>query len=146
VLVRGLPGKPGPGLASLRPGELNVFDHLPGAELARVFARAGTLVARSGYTTVMELAVLGAGPPVLVPTPGQTEQEYLADHLAAAGAAVRQRQDALDLAAGIRAAEGLPGFRRWREDDPARRLAAFLASHPCCAERTPATVGKAREQ
>lgn len=133
VLVRGLPGAAGswgPGLAALRSGELNVFDHLPGPELARIFAHAGTLVARSGYTTVMELAVLGAPAPVLVPTPGQTEQEYLAEHLSALGAAVTQAQHAIDLDAAIGRARELPGFRRWREDDSGSRLARFVASHP----------------
>ena len=144
VLVRGLPGlagSAGQGLASLRPGELNVFDHLPGPELARIFAYAGTLVARSGYTTVMELAVLGSPAPVLVPTPGQTEQEYLADHLADLGAAVPQAQHAIDLVSAIEQARNLPGFRRWREDDSASRLARFVASHPLLTQ-----VGKPGEQ
>lgn len=133
VLVRGLPGASahaGAGLASLRKGELNVFDHLPGAELAQVFAHAGALVARSGYTTVMELAVLGTAAAVLVPTPGQTEQEYLADHLSRLGAAVRREQGEGDLAAALREVRDLPGFRSWREDDPGSRLTRFVQSHP----------------
>jgi hypothetical protein len=146
VLVRGKPGKPGPGLADLRPGALNVFDHLPGKELAEVFAGAGALIARSGYTTVMELAVLGAAAAVLIPTPGQTEQEYLADHLVGLGAAVRRDQGSLDLAAAIGQASRLPGFRRWREADPAGRLGRLMASHPMLSERDRALVGKTAEQ
>jgi UDP:flavonoid glycosyltransferase YjiC (YdhE family) len=146
ILVRGRPGKAGPGLADLRPGELNVFDHLPGGELAQVFAGAEALVARSGYTTVMELAVLGAAAAVLVPTPGQTEQEYLADHLAGLGAAVKLDQGKLDLASAIDRARRLPGFRRWREADPAERLGRLLASHPLLAGRDRAMVGKTAEQ
>ncbi len=38
------------------------------------------VIARSGYTSVMELLSLGRGA-VLVPTPGQTEQEYIGSHL-----------------------------------------------------------------
>jgi UDP:flavonoid glycosyltransferase YjiC (YdhE family) len=146
VLVRGRPGAPGPGLSALRAGELNVFDHLPGGELARVFAGARALIARSGYTTVMELAVLGAPAAVLVPTPGQTEQEYLADHLARLGAAERQEQGSLDLESAIARARGLPGFGRWREADPAGRLGRFLASHPLLRGAPVPAVGKAGEQ
>ena len=146
ILVRGQPGKPGPGLADLRKGELNVFDHLPGDELARVFAGAETVIARSGYTTVMELAVLGTAAAVLVPTPGQTEQEYLVEHLSALGAAVRQTQGRLDLAGAIARARQMPGFRRWREDDPTLRLNRFVSTHPLLSGKAPATVGKRAEQ
>ena len=38
------------------------------------------VIARSGYTSVMELTSLGKGA-VLIPTPGQPEQEYLGQHL-----------------------------------------------------------------
>lgn len=49
--------------------------------LKRCYDRAQMVVCRSGYSTVMELAALKI-PAVLVPTPGQGEQEYLARHLA----------------------------------------------------------------
>jgi hypothetical protein len=38
------------------------------------------VIARAGYTSVMELVSLGKGA-VLIPTPGQPEQEYLGDWL-----------------------------------------------------------------
>ncbi|MFN2336696.1 MAG: glycosyltransferase, partial [Bacteroidales bacterium] len=38
------------------------------------------VVTRAGYTSVMELVSLGKGA-VLIPTPGQPEQEYLGDYL-----------------------------------------------------------------
>ena len=38
------------------------------------------VIARSGYTSVMELTSLGKGA-ILIPTPGQPEQEYLGQHL-----------------------------------------------------------------
>jgi len=45
-----------------------------------LFNRAQRVISRSGYTTIMDLAELGI-PGDLVATPGQTEQEYLAQHL-----------------------------------------------------------------
>ena len=38
------------------------------------------MLSRSGYTTVMDLAKLQK-PAILIPTPGQPEQEYLAEYL-----------------------------------------------------------------
>ena len=38
------------------------------------------IVARSGYSTVMDLAKMGKKA-VFIPTPGQTEQEYLVEYL-----------------------------------------------------------------
>lgn len=42
--------------------------------------RSAFIISRSGYTTIMDLVKLGH-PALLIPTPGQTEQEYLAKHL-----------------------------------------------------------------
>lgn len=58
----------------------------------------------------MDLAGLGKKA-ILVPTPGQTEQEYLADFLAGQQLFVAQRQDALDLDGGIRQISRTAGLR-----------------------------------
>jgi hypothetical protein len=47
---------------------------------------------------------------VLVPTPGQTEQEYLAAYHAGKGLFITQQQDRLDLLQLLTAAEKLPLF------------------------------------
>lgn len=51
-------------------------------ELARLMSGAGYIICRPGYSTLMDLARLGKTA-LLVPTPGQPEQEYLAAHLSA---------------------------------------------------------------
>jgi UDP-N-acetylglucosamine:LPS N-acetylglucosamine transferase len=38
------------------------------------------VICRPGYSTLMDLATLGKNA-ILIPTPGQTEQEYLAEYL-----------------------------------------------------------------
>jgi UDP:flavonoid glycosyltransferase YjiC (YdhE family) len=58
--------------------------HLGRADLLPLIRRSRLVVARSGYSTLMELAALGRRA-VLVPTPGQTEQEYLGRHAMRAG-------------------------------------------------------------
>ena len=58
-------------------GSLTVYSHVSRREMAGLMQRARCIVSRSGYSTVMELVELGKKA-LLVPTPGQTEQEYLA--------------------------------------------------------------------
>jgi UDP-N-acetylglucosamine:LPS N-acetylglucosamine transferase len=45
-----------------------------------VFSVSEFIISRSGYTTVMEILPLKKKS-ILIATPGQTEQEYLAQHL-----------------------------------------------------------------
>ena len=42
--------------------------------------RAKFIISRSGYTTMMDIAELGKKRGVFIPTPGQTEQEYLSQY------------------------------------------------------------------
>lgn len=78
TLVRGLPGT-SKSLTVEHPG-ITIFNHLETGALNDLILRSEQIVARSGYSTVMDLYTLGKTA-VLVPTPGQTEQEYLAKHL-----------------------------------------------------------------
>lgn len=57
---------------------LDVISHLNAADMKAAIQSASVVVARSGYSTLMDLAVLGRKV-ILIPTPGQTEQEYLAE-------------------------------------------------------------------
>ena len=43
--------------------------------------RAKYIICRSGYSTIMDLHLLKNKVIIFIPTPGQTEQEYLATHL-----------------------------------------------------------------
>jgi len=43
-----------------------------------VIAGAETIISRNGYSTLMDLEILGTPNRILIPTPGQLEQEYLA--------------------------------------------------------------------
>ncbi|MBI2967471.1 MAG: glycosyl transferase family 28 [Bacteroidetes bacterium] len=55
------------------------LDHLNSDEMALKILQSGIIIARSGYSTLMDLAVLGKKA-ILIPTPGQPEQEYLAEY------------------------------------------------------------------
>jgi UDP-N-acetylglucosamine:LPS N-acetylglucosamine transferase len=64
------------------------------------------LIARPGYSTLMDAFALGARC-IFIPTPGQTEQEYLGERLKANGQAVVVNQNALVVATALAAAERL---------------------------------------
>lgn len=61
-----------------REGNLRIVSHLNAEELQKEIAAAKLVVSRSGYSTIMDMAAMGKKA-VFVPTPGQTEQEYLAE-------------------------------------------------------------------
>jgi len=93
VLVRGLPGT---SALPDNPGKVQVHNHLPSTELSTLIAGAKAMVCRPGYSTLMDLIRLGKSA-VLVPTPGQTEQEYLAERAGGFGWFPQLEQDGLVL-------------------------------------------------
>jgi UDP-N-acetylglucosamine:LPS N-acetylglucosamine transferase len=60
------------------------YNHLPEDETIELLKKSETIITRSGYSTIMELISLGRSA-LLIPTPGQTEQEYLAEYLSRKG-------------------------------------------------------------
>lgn len=59
---------------------LTVYNYMTGKELEDAINQSELIVSRSGYTTVMDLSILGKKA-FFIPTPGQFEQEYLAERL-----------------------------------------------------------------
>ncbi len=77
TLVRGLPSG---GTALPSYPHLTIHNHLPAYLLEEEIASADWVIARSGYSTIMDLVTLKKKA-ILVPTPGQSEQEYLGGYL-----------------------------------------------------------------
>ena len=77
TVVRGLPGK-----ANLIPSTntIKFYNHLVAEELLKEMTMAEYIISRSGYSTIMDVMALKKKS-ILIPTPGQTEQEYLAKYL-----------------------------------------------------------------
>lgn len=80
TLVRGTLRQPRPKI----PSHWQVVDLAGTKELERLAAQARLIVSRSGYSSVMDWFVLRRKA-ILIPTPGQPEQQYLARHLEATG-------------------------------------------------------------
>lgn len=72
-----------------------VFNHLPTKELQDYILKSKYVVCRSGYSSIMDLTTLGKKA-ILVPTPGQTEQEYLAEYHSKNGLFVAQQQNKIN--------------------------------------------------
>lgn len=81
--------------------------HLPGAALASLLAGASMVICRSGYSTLMDLVLLGKKA-ILIPTPGQTEQEYLGRYLCEQGLFYSVGQEDFRLEAALEQAKGFP--------------------------------------
>ncbi len=77
-------------------GNLTIFPYCTRAELSSILAQTDVVIARSGYTTLMDLAMTGHKA-ILCPTPGQYEQIYLADRLANLNQCIYLRQENLIL-------------------------------------------------
>ena len=83
AIARGLPSS-----QSVIPstGMIKFYNHLSAKELNDEIEKADWVISRSGYSTIMDLAKLQKKS-ILIPTPGQTEQEYLAKNLSEKGIA-----------------------------------------------------------
>lgn len=101
-LVRGLP-------SAEFPNDGEVVNFLASEEMQEHIESAALIIARSGYSTVMDLMALGKKA-VFIPTPGQTEQEYLAELLKRGGIAYSMSQREFNLALALTESKNYAGF------------------------------------
>jgi predicted glycosyltransferase len=77
-------------------GNVYIVPHLPTAQLKYLVLHSKFIICRSGYSSIMDLISLQKTA-LLVPTPGQTEQEYLGKRMSKRKLFVTQHQDKLNL-------------------------------------------------
>ncbi|MEA3478954.1 MAG: glycosyltransferase, partial [Bacteroidota bacterium] len=77
TVLLGLPEKQ---IAYQLDDHIRVFSHLDTPTFRKYILGAQHIICRPGYSGIMDLFALGRKA-ILIPTPGQTEQEYLAAHL-----------------------------------------------------------------
>ena len=86
------------------------------------------VLSRPGYSTIMDLAALGKKA-IFVPTPGQTEQEYLADYCLKMKWHYCMSQQKIDLQDALKKSEDFTGLERKNDQAVLKaRIAAFLNS------------------
>ncbi|MBD3243722.1 MAG: hypothetical protein GF331_24235 [Chitinivibrionales bacterium] len=111
-------GKPGVSRDRQVDGRVTYLSHVSGERMQALLLSAKAIVCRAGYTSIMELAALGRTA-VLVPTPGQTEQEYLARRLDEQGRFVACDQRGFRLAAALERLQSLDTTALSVSDHPA---------------------------
>ncbi len=79
-----LGGNPDGSGLPLRSGNIVFVDHLLSSPMKEMIKKSDLIISRPGYTVIMELISLNHSA-VLIPTPGQTEQKYLAQRLSKTG-------------------------------------------------------------
>ncbi len=104
IFVRGLPGQTHVPQA---PGNISVVNHLPAAALQQVMLQATIIISRCGYSTIMDIVSLRKKS-ILIPTPGQTEQEYLARHLMKSHLALCMEQQKFSIQTAVTLAASFP--------------------------------------
>ncbi len=104
IIAAGTPA--GKGLSL--PHNIRYLPYADTAKMEQLILQAGLIIGRSGYTTVMELASLRRSA-ILIPTPGQPEQEYLGKWLHSKGYFLCLSQQEFNLE---------EAFRAWSQFDP----------------------------
>jgi UDP:flavonoid glycosyltransferase YjiC (YdhE family) len=102
-------------------GNCRVIAYASTQEKEKLMNRAKFIICRSGYTSIMEIAELEKQRALFIPTPGQTEQEYLSWYYEKKGWFHSQSQYRLDLPEDIRHAQqprytGFPVVQRTSEN------------------------------
>jgi uncharacterized protein (TIGR00661 family) len=91
-------------------GEIKIVPHLDSKKMQEAVISSAVILSRSGYSSVMDLAILNKKV-IFVPTPGQTEQEYLAKELKRKNIAFYQKQSRFDLKTALKENENYSGFK-----------------------------------
>ncbi len=93
-----------------------VVNYLNSLEMNRTICKSEIIISRSGYSTVMDLIKTGSRA-IFIPTPGQTEQEYLAAELMKKGIAFSMKQSEFNLEKALREAEKFSGFVNFEHNE-----------------------------
>ncbi|MEJ2594874.1 MAG: glycosyltransferase [bacterium] len=96
-------------------GNIRFLTHADDETIAGLFLAARYVISRPGYTTLMDLSVFG-NKALLIPTPGQTEQEYLAQKVEREGLFYTAKQQQFQLQKALQEAENYKGLQ-WENYD-----------------------------
>jgi len=97
--------------AKMHKRNITMYSFLTREKREELLNRAKMVIARSGYSTIMDLAVVGTKA-LMTPTIGQIEQEYLADYHNKKGTFYSVSQNEIHLARDVERAEQTTGITR----------------------------------
>ena len=90
-------------------GNLSLKSHLNAKELNTAILQSDLIICRPGYSTIMDLAKLEKKA-IFIPTPGQTEQEYLAENFMSKRICYSQKQSDFNFELAIKESKKYNGF------------------------------------
>jgi uncharacterized protein (TIGR00661 family) len=87
----------------------HVFSHLGSEKLVKLIRHSELVICRSGYSSIMDIVTLGKRA-IFIPTPGQTEQEYLSRYLMDKKIFFSLDQNKFDLVYALEMSKNFPGM------------------------------------
>jgi uncharacterized protein (TIGR00661 family) len=103
-------------------GNTVIYSFLEKKRRDELMNRSKMVISRSGYTTIMDVTEIGKKA-FFIPTPGQTEQLYLAHHLKKTGKFYSQKQKNFNINRDIETAKNYLGFiPPWKTDESVENL------------------------
>jgi uncharacterized protein (TIGR00661 family) len=118
VLVRGTPEE----VEKLSIPGVEIVNYAGKGVRDELMNRAKFVIARSGYSTIMDIVELGKKG-LLIPTPGQTEQEYLSEYLSKKKYFYSVNEDELMLRRDVEKAQEYTGFNPpWRTKESVEKF------------------------
>ncbi len=94
---------------------LTMVSSMTSDDLSTAIASSRIIISRSGYSTIMDLSTLGAKA-IFVPTPQQTEQEYLAERLKKKKICYSESQKDFSLTRALEQFNSYSGFPTYQND------------------------------
>lgn len=91
--------------------KIETYSYLSKEDREDFLNRAKLVISRSGYSTILDLAVIGTKA-LMIPTPGQIEQEYLSNYHNSKGTFYSVNQDKIDLTRDVEIAKKTDGVKR----------------------------------
>lgn len=117
------------GASNIAGKNFRFFCFLPAKKQENILNRARFIITRPGYTTVMELVELNKKRVLFLPTPGQTEQEYLADYYEKQRCFHHVSQYRLKLTQAIEKSRGFSGFNSpWKTERSVKEFMKVINS------------------
>ena len=92
-------------------GTLTIKSHLKASELNTAILQSHIVICRPGYSTIMDLAKLERKA-IFIHTPGQTEQEYLAENFMSKGICYSQNQSDFNFELALKESKNYNGFSK----------------------------------
>ncbi len=102
---------------------VKIYSSLNSKDQEEMLNHAKFVIARTGYTTVMDLLELGKKKVLFIPTPGQTEQEYLSNCFEKGGYFHHVNQKKLNFSKDIEDAKKFNGFDiPWKTEESVKKF------------------------